>query len=80
MNLLPITNQGEDEQKKRNQQKAGCFRGIYRVTMMLVRRIVWDGHGRIVALRHLATTSFSADARRSTRIKSTKLQESMKSA
>lgn len=50
MNFVPIANQREDEQKKRDQEQAAGFRSIDGVPVMLVRRIVWDGHAHIVAL------------------------------
>ena len=40
VNGVPVTNQGEHEQQKSDQQQAGSFRGINRVAAMLVVGIV----------------------------------------
>jgi hypothetical protein len=40
VNGVPVPNQSEGEQQKGNQQQAGSFRGINRVPLVLVGRIV----------------------------------------
>jgi hypothetical protein len=40
VNGVPVADQGEDEQQKRDQQQAGGFRGINRVPLMLVAGVV----------------------------------------
>ena len=40
MNEVPVANQGEDEQQKRDQKQAGGFRGVYPVPWMLMCRVV----------------------------------------
>jgi len=40
MNGVPVANQGEGQQEKRNQEQAGRFRGIDCVPMVLVAGVV----------------------------------------
>ena len=50
MDVVPVADQRENQQQKRDQQQAGSFRGVDRVTVMLVivpRRGV--SHADIVA-------------------------------
>lgn len=52
MDVVPVANQGENQQNERNQQQPGGLRRIDRVPMVLVRRFVlwlWSGHAPIVA-------------------------------
>jgi hypothetical protein len=54
MNVVPITNQGENKQKECNDEKAGSLRSINRVPAWLGRGIVlqWRrNHVDILALR-----------------------------
>ena len=48
MNGMPVSNYGDEEQKKGNQQQAGGFRGIDRVAALLVAGIV------LVSLYHVS--------------------------
>jgi hypothetical protein len=53
MKGVPVANQGEGEQKKRDQQESRRLRCVDRMTMVLMRRItlgLWSGHANIVAL------------------------------
>jgi hypothetical protein len=40
MDGVPITNDGENQQQKRDQQKSGGFRGVNRVAAMLVVGVI----------------------------------------
>jgi hypothetical protein len=55
---MPVANQREDEQKKRDQQQSGRFGGIDRAATLFVRAALglrgrnadlWRGHAAIVA-------------------------------
>ena len=48
MDVVPVAYQGQDQQEKCDHQQPGRFRRIHGMPMVLVRRIVWDGHGGIV--------------------------------
>ena len=60
MNLVPVTDEGEHQKKKRDQQQSRGFRRIHRVPVVLLIGMIlriWGGHGAIVApgLRGTAT-------------------------
>ena len=45
MDLMPVSDQSEDEQHNGNQEEPGGFRGIYRVAMVPMRILLF-GLGR----------------------------------
>lgn len=52
MDVVPVANEREDQQKKRDQQQAGSFRRVDRVALVLVRGVtvgLWGRHADIVA-------------------------------
>jgi hypothetical protein len=53
VNAVPVTNQSESKQKKRDQQQTGGFRSIDSMAMMVLLMIVvvfWGEHADILAL------------------------------
>jgi hypothetical protein len=61
MNVVPVSNQSEDEQHKRDQQQTRGFRRVNRMPVVLVLRVVLcrRGHAVIVALEgRVVTQSF----------------------
>jgi cholera toxin transcriptional activator len=52
MNLVPVADEREHQEKKRDQQQPRGFRRIHRVPVMLLLRmivLIWGGHAAIVA-------------------------------
>jgi len=71
VDVVPIANQGQNEQKKSNEQQPGGFRRVHRVPVVLLRRVVLAfgcGHGGIVALRCYTTASSMPVPRNNSRV------------
>jgi hypothetical protein len=52
MNLVPVADEREHQEKKRDQQQPRGFRRIHRLPVMLLLRmivLIWGGHAAIVA-------------------------------